>query len=174
MPQHLNTTQAELKKILHYDPETGLFTWTTSRRRPISWIKPGDAAGHKCRDGYIRIMFSGKLHYAARLAFLFMTGEFPSGFVDHINRIKDDNRWINLRNAENKWSDNAQNVNVIKNSKSGYTGVTYDKNPARIKKWVANIRHNKKLIWIGHFHTPEEAHAAYLAKKRELHPFFAG
>jgi hypothetical protein len=92
-----------------------------------------------------------------------MTGELPKEQVDHINGIKDDNRWINLRGATN--GENQQNRKNQKN-KSGYRGVHPIGN-----RWQTLIRVNKKLIHIGCFETPKEAHIAYLEAKAKYHEF---
>ena len=88
-------TQSELKELLNYDPATGVFTWLVSRGR----VKASSVAGHVHSRGYIVIMVDGRRHLAHRLAFVYMTGTFPDDQVDHINEIKADNRWINLREA---------------------------------------------------------------------------
>ncbi len=81
-------TQAELKAVLHYDPETGIFTRYGHNK-----------CGSKTYQGYIGIGIKRKTYYAHRLAWLYMTGVWPSKEIDHKNRIRDDNRWVNLREA---------------------------------------------------------------------------
>jgi len=83
-------TQNQLKDILHYDPVTGLF------ERYGNYSK----CGSKSYQGYILIGIGRKSYYAHRLAWLYMTGNWPSNEIDHINRIRDDNRWENLRKAD--------------------------------------------------------------------------
>lgn len=83
--------QKVLKCLLHYDPETGLFmryTWQGA--------KP---CGCKDSQGYIRLGVSNKVYYAHRLAWLYMTGNWPLKEIDHKNRIRSDNRWNNLQEA---------------------------------------------------------------------------
>ncbi len=84
--------QAMVRSLLNYDPETGLFVWLSGHRAN----KP---AGCKQGKGYVHICIDQKLYKAHRLAFLYMTGNWPTHHVDHINRIKDDNRWENLRDV---------------------------------------------------------------------------
>ena len=88
-------TQARLKELLHYDPETGAFTWRVDR---TNGRRAGDLAG-STREGHITIGVEGTQYYAHRLAVLYMTGKWPKAgmHVDHINRQKADNRWCNLR-----------------------------------------------------------------------------
>jgi len=92
-------THSELKTILHYDPKTGIFTWKIkiSKKTLI-----GSIAGHLGHKGYIKIVIKGKGYRANRLAWFYMTGEWPENLVDHVNRIRNDNRWVNLRDITNK------------------------------------------------------------------------
>jgi len=87
-------TQEKLKEEMHYDPETGLFTWLISRAKRV---KVGDIAGGKNNNGCILITLFGQRYLAHRLAFLYMTGSLPSDQIVHINQAKDDNSWTNIR-----------------------------------------------------------------------------
>lgn len=157
----IQLTQERLKQVLHYDPTTGVFTWTASTGRR----KAGAVAGGKDADGYRRIGIDGARFFSHRLAFMYMTGEFPPELVDHINGIKGDNRFENLRHASN--SLNIQNQRSPQfGSKSGYLGVCYDK---RRSKWLAQILIGGKRKYLGIYATPEEAHEAYLDAKRQHH-----
>ena len=158
-------TQSELKEVLDYNPDTGVFTWIKSTTRRV---KTGDVAGSKNNRRYINIRVNKKQYLAHRLAYLYMTGNFPENFIDHINHIKDDNRWANLRDATN--SQNQANQLKRKNNKSGYKGVAYYK---RDKKWHARIMYMKKRIHIGYYTTPEEAYEAYKKKAIEIHGEFS-
>ncbi|MCD2451655.1 HNH endonuclease [Methylicorpusculum oleiharenae] len=156
-------TQERLKELLRYDPETGMFTWLAS---PANSVKVGAIAGSVNGKGYIHIKINSKTYRAHRLAFFYHFGRWPKNDVDHMNGVKTDNRIENLRDA-NK-SENQQNRGVQSNNTSGYMGVSYDK---RKKKWKAEIMINRKTNRLGRFSTPEEAHAAYLSAKKELHTF---
>ena len=52
-----------------------------------------------------------------------MTGEqLPTNIeIDHINGIRHDNRWENLRSASRR--DNRQNLKTYENNTSGYPGI---------------------------------------------------
>ena len=89
-------TAARLRELLQYDPETGVFTRLV---KTSNGIKVGDVAGTADARGYILIRVDGWLHLAHRLAWLHMTCEWPKGMIDHINGVRDDNRWSNLRRA---------------------------------------------------------------------------
>lgn len=156
-------TQERLKELLDYDPETGVFVWKVCAAKNI---KAGSVAGCKILDGYIKIRINGNLYRAHRLAWLYIYGCWPTNQIDHINRVRDDNRLCNLREATNQ--ENSWNTNKRKDNTSGYRGVCWDK---RTKKWQANIAINGNKKHIGHFDTPETAHAAYLAAKEEHHKF---
>jgi hypothetical protein len=155
-------TQEQLKKIINYNQETGIFTWTD--RKHCS----GRTAGGMDVKGYIIIKIYGKTYKSHRLAFLYMDGEMPEGDVDHINGIRDDNRWINLRKATR--SENIQNLKKAhrSNKSTGLLGVYLNKKEGSI---YSKITINKKVIYLGCFKTAEEAHKIYLTAKRELHPY---
>jgi hypothetical protein len=147
-------TQSELKEVLDYNPDTGVF----------SWIKQnGNVAGTKANGEYVRIQIKRKQYLAHRLAHLYMTGNFPKNDIDHINHIKDDNRWVNLRDATD--SQNHANVKRHKKNTSGYKGVSWNKTN---KKWRAKIEYMKKSMHLGYYTTPQEASEAYKKKAIEL------
>lgn len=155
--------QERLKELLHYCPETGAFTRLikTSNR-----IKIGSVAGYARPGCRLVISVDGKLYHAHRLAWFWMTGEWPKDQINHINGVRDDNRWDNLREATR--SQNQQNRKVNSNNKSGYMGVSWQR---RAGKWVAHIKIAGCNRYLGLFTTPEDAHAAYLAAKAEHHQF---
>lgn len=157
-------TQSELKEVLDYNPDTGLFTWIESN----GCVKAGDIARYKHHTGYINITITGKAYQAHRLAYLYMTGNFPKNSIDHINHVKDDNRWTNLRDATS--SQNKSNIKKLKNNTSGYKGVSWDK---RDKNWRAQIKHMNKNINIGSYTTPQEASEAYKKKAIEIYGEFS-
>ena len=158
-------TQSELKEVLEYNPDTGVFIRVKSNSPSV---KVGDVAGSYDYKGYIAIKINYKLYKAHRLAWLNMTGKFPENFIDHINHIKDDNRWVNLRDATG--SQNQANQAKNKNNKSGYKGVTWNK---KNKKWCATITYMRKSMHIGLYTTPQEASEAYRKKSIELNGEFS-
>lgn len=153
-------TQARLKELLHYDPLTGKFT-NIARRQGT---KLGAEVGSLNKvSGYLIICIDYKHFYAQRVAWLYMTGEWPEDEVDHENGVRSDNRWKNLRPATR--AEQMQNLSKRSNA-CGFIGVFVDK-----QKFAARIATGGKRYNLGNFPTAAEAHAAYLAAKARLHPF---
>jgi hypothetical protein len=154
-----------IKDFLSYDQETGIFTWV---KKPNRNIKLGSIAGRKRNDGYVEVKYNKKHYLAHRLAWFFMYGEVPLYNIDHINEIKIDNRICNLRLDSN--GENTHNISKPRvDNTSGHRGAYWHKQRG---KWTAQIRVKGVLIHLGMFNLPEEAHAAYLCAKRELHPYW--
>ena len=156
-------TQSELKEILHYCPETGVFTWRIS----LSRIRIGAIAGTKNHHGFIFIQVSGKKYSAAILAWLYSYGERPKDFINHINNIKDDNRLCNLRESTRQQS--CFTSAKARNRTSKMKGVFFStfKN-----KWESQARLNYKCINLGAFDTQEEAFKAYDSFAKSNHGEF--
>lgn len=150
-------TQDELRELLHYDPNTGLFTWI---KKTSNRIKVGDIAGSVSDTGYIDIRLNRQLFRAHRLAWLYVYGIWPAHVIDHINHVRTDNRLCNLRDVP--ITVNASNVSDRSSSVSGYTGVTWCKSS---RKWRAKIQANGKYHHIGRFENLTDAVQAYLSAK---------
>jgi len=155
-------TQAELKRQLHYDPDTGIFTWIA---RKYGKNRIGTEAGTRNKLGYVYIWVNNQHHCAHRLAWIYMHGQCDSQMqIDHINQVKHDNRISNLRLVTNQ--QNLFNTSKKQNNKSGWLGVHYSLSK---RKYVAAIKVNYKRIYLGSFDTAEKAGQAYLSAKSELH-----
>ena len=144
-------TQEFLKKNFLYDPMTGIFTRLTAYNNRN---KVGEICGHSSH-GYILFTINYKLYQAHRLAWLYMYGYLPSQ-IDHINGVRSDNRIINLRPAST--SENAMNTGIRIDNKSGFKGVSWDKNK---NKWQVKISFQGKQKHLGRFDTKEEASQKY-------------
>jgi hypothetical protein len=164
-----------VRSILHYDPETGIFTWRERPREHFtransfnSWKKRfvGKPAGNKSAHGYIRINICGVLYFAHRLAWLYMTGEWPEDQIDHANLEKADNRFSNLRSASR--SQNTANRPTQPNNTSGYKGVVWD---GRRNKWFVKIKINGRQKIIGYF-SRDRIHDAAVAYERAARECF--
>jgi len=154
-------TQARLKELLSYDPETGNFVRLVSASNSV---RVGDIAGTLDSRGYIRINVLYKSYLAHRLAFLYVTGKLPKQQIDHIDGNKVNNIFANLRDVN--YSINNQNKRFARSdSKTGLLGAS-----PRGNRFVAQIRLNGKNHHIGIYSTAELAHTAYIAAKRRLHP----
>jgi hypothetical protein len=151
----------DLSKI-HYDPHTGLLTWAIN----APGIRAGKRAGCVGAGGYWTVRLNRKQYRAHRLIWRIVHGEWPIGEIDHINGNPLDNRIWNLRVVDR--ATNAQNMRGAhrNNKSSGLLGVTWNK---QHKKWQSKIMVNKNFHHVGLFDSAEDAHAAYLAKKRQLH-----
>lgn len=157
-------TQDSLKDVIHYDPDTGAFTW--ARGRP--GCRRGDPCGRVNTGGYLEIGVFGRLHHAQRLAVLYMTGVMPPQSVDHINFDRLDNRWSNLRCASQ--SQNMANVRLRATNTSGVHGVTWDKDR---QKWRAQLRVGGKQVNLGRYDSKDEASEVVKAAAREQWGDFA-
>ncbi|NVM41916.1 HNH endonuclease [Ochrobactrum intermedium] len=158
-------TAEKLRELFLYDPAKGLFTRRTYRSPNA---KIGDVAGTPDADGYIQIQIDGKLYKAHRLAWLYMTGEWPSSGIDHRDTVKSNNAWSNLRPASQ--AQNAANCGMRSFNTSGFKGVTFDKKKGR---WMAQIQVRGKCVHLGYHATPENAHAAYVEAAGKIHGEFA-
>lgn len=153
--------QQHAQSLLEYDGATGLLRWrvSSSNRRRV-----GAIAGCKCKtNGYVLVRIDGHLYRAHRLIWLMVHGEMPMRDIDHINGDRADNRLVNLRVVTR--GENLQNLRRGKGA-SRLLGAHTIRNRWRSSISVAGVSHN-----LGCFATAKEAHNAYLAAKRQLHPF---
>ncbi len=162
-----NLTAQRLRELLHYDPETGVFTYRVKR----GICMPGNEAGCPMKRGNHSIGLEYGRYATHRLAWLYMTGEWPTKEIDHLDGNPLNNRWDNLRlatSAENKQNQRRPKVT----NKCGFLGVCrHPIDKQGLPTWRARIQIDGKSIHVGLFNTPEEAHAAYVDAKRRLHPF---
>jgi hypothetical protein len=157
-------TAQRLRELLHYNPDTGVFTRLVYR----VWNAPvGPVKRKVMRGGHQLIGIDGEEYLAHRLAWLYIHGTWPGGELDHINGDPADNRFCNLRTIDKRG--NGQNRRrANKNSKSGYLGVSWRKEK---KRWTARITIDGTYKSLGCFSTAEDAYAAYLDAKRKHHPY---
>lgn len=157
-------TADRLRNLLSYDPGTGIFRWRITRGSR----RAGSVAGNIRPDGYWRIMIDGRHHYLHRLAWLYVTGEWPESEIDHRDLDHGNNRFSNLRPATH--GQNLANQSLPKHNTSGVKGVYWNKTK---RAWQAQIQHNGKAIFIGRFDDIETAKAARDAKALEIMGEFA-
>jgi hypothetical protein len=154
-------TQNDLKQLISYDPVNGIFTWL---KRPYS--RPEGTVAGSINLGYVRITVNHKSYFAHRLAWLWMTGEWPVKMIDHIDGNKSNNSWSNLREASN--SENQMNSKKSKSNKSGIKGICKS-----VSKWMAYISVNKKQKYLGTYDTIQEAAIVRQCAEKEVYNLFA-
>ena len=155
-------TQSELKMFLHYDPETGVFTWIKGRRG--HW--GNRPAGYVTKRDYVRIKIKQVEYQSQNLVWLYVYGRWPDDVVDHKDHNPSNNKLNNLREATN--SQNGANKRVQKDNKLGLKGA------CRVgDKYQAQLKKNGKTIYLGLFETAELAHQAYVEAARAVHGEFA-
>lgn len=154
-------TQARLKEVLYYHPESGDFVWI--KCSPKHKRFEGTQAGTVNTWGYLQIRIDGRAYLAARLAFLYMTGEIPPPEVevDHDNRIRTDNAWKNLKRTTP--TGNQHNRSIGKNNTTGVIGLSY--NPKKPSCWQTFIRMPDKTVRQS-YHKTKEAAVARLEADR--------
>lgn len=154
-----------VRALLHYSPETGVFTWRdrdltefSSLRAAMAFRarKVGVVAGCVSKiSGYREIKLDGATYKAHRLAWLHVNGELPSLDLDHINGDRDDNRMSNLRVASRV--DNGRNKKRPTTNTSGAIGVRWH---AQLGKWIAQIKLLGRSHHLGLFDIFDDAVAA--------------
>lgn len=151
-----------LRTLLHYDPDSGHFTWLVDRNgRKFA----GTEAGNISPDGHIQIMIDGVNYKGHRLAWMYVHGQMPRYGIDHRDHNRSNNAICNLRDVTQ--SCNMQNmITANVDSLTGILGVTFDR---KNKKYRAQIRVDGRNRPLGRFQTSAEAQAAYLKAKRAMH-----
>lgn len=160
-------TQERLQELVKYDEVTGLFTWAISRPR----CKVGNTAGcHNKKTGYIMLRVDDVLYMAHRLAWLYMTGAFPEDDlqVDHKNRVRNDNSWLNLRIATH--TENTHNSSLSKNNTSGVKGVHFC---ASRNVWQARIGVHGVVKYLGKYKLLQDAAEAVRVARESMHGSFS-
>lgn len=137
-------TQGRLKELVRYEPNDGQFTRVSN----------GAIAGSIFKIGYVYLTLDDRKYLAHRLAWLYVTGEWPNALLDHINGSRVDNRFANLRLAS--YLGNSGNRGPNKNNKSGYKGVFRSG-----RTWTAQISLYGKHTHLGCWPSQIEAASAY-------------
>lgn len=158
-------TAEQARRLLRYEPETGKLYWLERPREMFQTSRAfgtwntryagQEALSYVDGHGYRRGNLLGRTYQSYRVIWLIQTGEWPEGHIDHINGVRDDNRWENLRQVTN--AENQRNAKRRIDNKSGVTGVFWSK---RRGKWYAQVGTRSALKHLGSFSTIEEAEAA--------------
>jgi hypothetical protein len=164
-------TADAIRDLFEYDPATGLLIWKprtpsmfrgTAKRTPdhacANWNSryAGKIAGSPNVYGHIRIAINKVLFQAHRIAFAIMNGRWPDELIDHKDSTRSNNSYYNIREATS--SQNMANQRIRSDNISGFKGVSFDN---RRRKWVAQIRKDKKHIFLGYFDSAESASIIY-------------
>lgn len=161
-----------LRSLVAYSPDTGALVW---RERPASSFKAPHMAACWNRnyagqpalaalnsEGYGTGSVLGERMKAHRVAWAIQTGQWPKGEVDHLNGVRSDNRWANLRDVPR--SRNQRNARMQRNNTSGATGVTWRGDR---QKWRADMSLNGRYVFLGEFARKEDAERARIAAQRQ-------
>jgi hypothetical protein len=132
-----------VNRLFNYNQFTGILTWKIKK---ANRIKVGHPVGFYDTGGYLRVWVNSKTYSLHRIAWIIMAGSWPDFQIDHINGVRDDNRWENLRSVTAH--ENSKNQAKPKNNTSGFIGVSYLK---LNKKYAAYIRINGKKKHLGYF-----------------------
>ena len=156
-------TPQELKALLAYDPNTGLFIWrtTASNRAPA-----GSVAGTTNRLGYVLIGIQDRQYFAHRLAWYYAHGMWPASEIDHVDGDPSNNRLSNPRLATH--SQNTWNTAKPVTNRSGAKGVSWSAG-----RWRATIKVHGRQVHLGRFDTVAEAHTAYVEAAKHYRGTFA-
>ena len=153
-----------IRQHLSYDPESGELYWKiTTKGRQV-----GERAGAWGTGNYRVVYVLGTSYKAHRIIWKLVTGREPKDEVDHKDCDRQNNRWVNLREATRL--QNLHNASKMQTNTSGLKGVSWN---TRDKKWQAHIRANGKQRNLGYFDDPKLAHAAYVAAAKKHFGEFA-
>ncbi len=158
-----------VRSILLYDPLTGIFTWKHRPEYPQNWNTRyvGKKAG-RISAGYIGISIAKKRYKASRLAWLYMTGQWPVDEVDHKDLNRSNDKWDNLRAATS--SQNKKNLGMRSDNTSGIKGVSWDKSRS---KWLAMAMKDGRQINLGRYDRRDDAITAYKKHAEENYGEYA-
>lgn len=163
-----------VRELLDYNPETGALIWRVDRTNGKGRIlraagsEAGGVGATSKTNSYRIIKIDGRKYLAHRIAWLIMTGSWPAKGIDHADGDGLNNRWINLREANQ--SQNSGNQRLSRNNTSGAKGVSWSADKG---KWRAQIKVGGKARNLGYFATPEDAHAVYVDAAKKYFGEFA-
>ena len=134
-----------VNELLAYDEESGQLTW---KIRPSKRIPKGRRAGFLKKDGYRAITIEKKSYLEHHVIWFIQTGSWAKE-IDHINHVKDDNSWANLREVTH--SENARNMKRVENN-TGIQGIYYDR---KTDKYISHIKVNGKKVFQKSYDEPQ-------------------
>lgn len=136
-----------LQEYFTYDKITG---FVTLLKRTSQRTAAGSRVGSTSIGGYLKVSFQGKSYPLARVIWKLVTGLEPLGEIDHINRIRSDNSWGNLRDVTSQ-------QNQLNRYAKGYCQIS-------------NGRYRATLQGrdLGYFDTTEEASLRYQEERERV------
>lgn len=146
-------SQEELARVFSYDANRGVLV---RKIMTSPNAMPGMVAGSRMSNGYISVTFRNKRYLAHRLIWMLVNGGDPLLEIDHINRVRDDNRIENLRPVGMKG--NSGNIGLSAHNTSGAKGVCWDKSRS---KWIVHIKRFGRQKFLGRYAKQEDAIKAY-------------
>ena len=169
MAKRTRPTAERVRHLFRYEPDTGLFFH--SNPHPRKRYLTGRVAGSigRSANGYpfVSLNIDAATWKGHRIAWLYMTGEWPELEIDHWDGDPLNNRWRNLRLATSQ--QNSENMHhAHADSQSGYLGVSLTRSGRRYRSRIFVCG---REVGLGVYATAEEAHEAYLAAKRRMHEF---
>lgn len=153
-----------LRQIVSYDARGGQLVWRHTHGMRVR----GGTVGVDCGHGGMRVGIGGRFYALHRLTWFYVHGNWPDGFIDHIDGNPRNNRIENLREAtcaQNLWNTRRSSKNT-----SGFKGVSWS---SQTRSWRAYVSAKGKRHWLGYFKTKEDAFAARVAAANRLHGEFA-
>jgi len=150
-----------LCKLFEYDPTTGSFLRIGLLHNKSKEIIPCRREITANTKGHLQVGIGKKVYYVHRVIWLMMTGNFPNE-IDHINGIRSDNRWENLREVTHQ--ENAKNTGIGRNNTSGFLGVSFNKATG---KFSAYLKSDLGRVHLGSFSDPHDANNAVMMARKE-------
>jgi hypothetical protein len=143
MPKKDLISHERLLSVLSYSVDDGLFRWRQKLSR-ASIV--GGVAGCANSYGHIRIVVDGRFYMAHRLAWFYVYGVWPLVILDHINRLRSDNRISNLREANYK--QNLWRAACMTNGVKRYLGYFRSAEEAS-KRYLEHVKDVRGEGWVG-------------------------
>lgn len=116
--------------------------------------------------GYVRIRIDRRIYQAHRLAWFYVTGEWPANDIDHRDTVRHNNRWLNLRDVTHRTNGENRRRAHKSNQSSGLLGASWD---AAKGRWMSHITLDYRFKFLGYYDTAQEAHQKYVETKRQVH-----
>lgn len=145
-------TLQRIQELFHVDIGSGVIRWRKGQGRAAA----GDVAGRIHKRGHREVQVDGRMVKAHHIVYFVATGDWPP-LIDHINGQRDDNRFLNLRIADQ--AANARNRTNWRHKKllgAHRRGV----------RWAAVIGFDGEQYELGLFDSEEEAHQEYVRARQ--------